>query len=134
MRLGLPITISKWVESCNCNAPLDDCGYHLLTCKTGEALFGPMSLLLECGRSALEVYEFIIVVSLETGILTLNVDLTLSCLMLNRVLILTLTSRWHTLGAQMFSQALLRQQGLQLIEEKPERWPSTNNTNCLEAQ
>ena len=35
LRLGLPITISKWVESCNCNALLDDSGYHLLTCKTG---------------------------------------------------------------------------------------------------
>ena len=68
-----------------------------------------MSLLLECGRNALEVCEFTIVVSQETGILTLNVDLTLSCLMLSRVLILILTSRWHTLGAQMFSQALLRQ-------------------------
>ena len=134
VRLGLPITISKWVESCNCNASLDDSGYHLLTCKTGEALFGPMSLLLECVRSALEVYKFTIVVSQETDILTLNVDLTLSCLMLSQVLILILTSRWHTLGAQMFSQALLRQQGLQLIEEKPERCPSMNNTNWLEAQ
>ena len=134
VRLGLPITISKWVESCNCNAPLDDSGYHLLTCKTGEALFGPMSLLLECVWSALEVYEFTIVMSQETDILTLNADLILSCLMLSRVLILILTSCWHSLGAQMFSQALLRQQGLQLIEEKPERWPSTNNTNCLEAQ
>ena len=105
-----------------------------LPARQGEALFGLMSLLLEYGQSALEVYEFIIVMSLETGILNLIVDLTLSCLMLSRVLILILTSRWHTLGAQMFSQALLRQQGLQLIEEKPERCPSTNNTKCLEAQ
>ena len=73
-----------------------------LPARHGEALFGPMSLLLEYGRSALEVYEFIIVVRQETDILTLNVDLTLSCLMLSRVLILILTSRWHTLGAQVF--------------------------------
>ena len=34
VRLGLAIIVSKWVESCNCNASLDDSGYHLLTCKT----------------------------------------------------------------------------------------------------
>ena len=55
VRLGLPVIISKWVESCNCNAPLDDSGYHLITCKTGggpiwslESIAGVWS---ECRRS-----------------------------------------------------------------------------------
>ena len=134
VRLGLPITISKWVESCNCNASLDNSGYHLLTCKTGE---GPIwshesiaGVWSECLRS-LRIHH-----CREPRNRYTNSErrLTLSCLMLSRMLILILTSHWHTLGAQMFSQALLRQQGSQLIEEKPERWPSTNNTNCLEAQ
>ena len=55
LRLDLPITISKWVESCNCNASLDNSGYHLLTCKTGggpiwshESIAG---VWLECLRN-----------------------------------------------------------------------------------
>ena len=35
VRLGLPIRLSDWIGACNCGAPLDESGYHLLTCKTG---------------------------------------------------------------------------------------------------
>lgn len=90
-----------------------------------------MSLLLECGQSALEVYKLIIVMSQGPFIPTLNVDLPLSYLMPSRVLILALISCWQTLEAQMSSKVLLRQQGLQKTEEKPERSPRTNNTSCL---
>ena len=55
VRLGLPISLSHWSEACNCSAPLDDSGYHLLTCKTGggpiwshESIAGVWS---ECLRS-----------------------------------------------------------------------------------
>ena len=55
LRLGLPITISKWVEPCNCNASIDDSGYHFLTCKTrGGSIWSHESIAgvwLECLRS-----------------------------------------------------------------------------------
>ena len=36
LHLEMPIPLSDWSGSCNCGTQLDNSGYHLLTCKTGE--------------------------------------------------------------------------------------------------
>ena len=35
LRLGLPVRSLEFLSSCQCEAVLDDSGYHLLTCKVG---------------------------------------------------------------------------------------------------
>ena len=125
-------TISKWVESCKLQCTTRR-QWIPLTCKTGggpiwshESIAG---VWLECLRNLRIHYcreprrytnsdcrPDIIMFDAKSGS---NFDLDISLA--------------HPWSSDVF-QALLRQQGLQLIKEQPERCPSTNNTNCLEAQ
>ena len=40
LRLGQPMPFSSSIPYCNYGVELDEEGYHLLTCKLGQALYG----------------------------------------------------------------------------------------------
>ena len=52
LRLGCDMPLASAFDKCNCGQPNDREGYHLLICKHGGGPFGPMGLLLVCGRIA----------------------------------------------------------------------------------
>ena len=38
LRIGQPLSYSKWITECHCGTEIDEYGYHLLTCKYGGGL------------------------------------------------------------------------------------------------